>query len=107
MYSRRPTDEEIAEAVRNGVVLLEDEETSEMVTRMEREADEEIAASTVTLRWGREQVDVVKRAAGIMGVPYQTYLKQVVFRQAVEDIERAQVLGKQPKAPKKRKSSAV
>jgi predicted DNA binding CopG/RHH family protein len=107
MYRRRPTDEEIAEAVRNSVVLLEDEETSEMVTRMEREADEEIAASTVTLRWGREQVDVVKRAAGIMGVPYQTYLKQVVFRQAVEDIERAQVLGKQPKAPKKRKSGAV
>jgi len=55
----------------------------------------------------REQVDVVKRAAGIMGVPYQTYLKQVVFRQAVEDIERAQVLGKQPRAPKKRKSGAV
>ncbi len=74
--------------------LEEDEETSEMVTDMERAADEEFAASTVTLRWGREQVDVVKRAAGIMGVPYQTYLKQVVFRQAVEDIERSQgVLG--------------
>ena len=87
--------------------LLKDEETSEMVTRMEREAEEDIVASTVTLRWGREQVDVVKRAAGIMGVPYQTYLKQVVFRQAVEDIERAQVLGKQPRAPKKRKSPVV
>jgi predicted DNA binding CopG/RHH family protein len=87
--------------------LSADEETSEMVTRMEREAEEDIVASTVTLRWGREQVDVVKRAAGIMGVPYQTYLKQVVFRQAVEDIERAQVLGKQPRAPKKRKSPAV
>jgi len=82
--------------------LEEDEETSEMVTRMEREADEEISASTVTLRWGREQVDVVKRAAGIMGVPYQTYLKQVVFRQAVEDIERAQgVLGSRRKASRR------
>jgi uncharacterized protein (DUF1778 family) len=78
-----------------------------MVTRMEREADEEIAASTVTLRWGKEQVDVVKRAAGIMGVPYQTYLKQVVFRQALEDIARAQVLEQQPRAPKKRKSGAA
>jgi len=82
--------------------LEEDEETSEMVTRMEREADEEIAASTVTLRWGREQVDVVKRAARIMGVPYQTYLKQVVFRQAVEDIERAQgVLGSRRQASRR------
>jgi predicted DNA binding CopG/RHH family protein len=106
MNRRRITDEEIDEAIRKGVVLLEDEETSEMVTRMEREADEEIAASTVTLRWGKDQVDVVKRAAGIIGVPYQTYLKQVVFRQAVEDIARAQVLEKQPKAPRKRKSHA-
>ena len=87
--------------------LTADEETSEMVTRMEREAEADIAASTVTLRWARWQVDVVKRAAGIMGVPYQTYLKQVVFRQALEDITRAQVLDKQPKAPKKRKSGAV
>lgn len=107
MKRQRVTDEEIEAAMRNSVVLLEDDETSEMVTRMEREADEEIAASTVTLRWGKDQVDVVKRAAGIIGVPYQTYLKQVVFRQALEDIERAQVLGKQLKAPKKRKSGAV
>jgi predicted DNA binding CopG/RHH family protein len=106
MNRRRITDEEIDEAIRNGVIGTEDEETSEMVTRMEREADEEIAASTVTLRWGKGQVDVVKRAAGIIGVPYQTYLKQVVFRQAVEDIARAQVLDKQPKAPRKRKSHA-
>lgn len=107
MNKPRVTDEEISEAIRKGVVLLEDEETSEMVTRMEREADDEIAASTVTLRWGQDQVEVVKRAAGIMGVPYQTYLKQVVFRQALEDIARAQVLDKQPKAPKKRKSRPV
>ena len=25
-----------------------------------------------------------------MGVPYQTYLKQVVFKQAIADIERAE-----------------
>jgi hypothetical protein len=33
-----------------------------------------------------------------MGVPYQTYLKQVVFRQALSDIAEAEaVLGKRPK----------
>lgn len=70
----------------------EDPEVSEMVTRMEEEADREIAAGTVTLRWGKEQIAVVKRAAAIMGVPYQTYLKQVVFKQAVADIERAEAV---------------
>lgn len=70
----------------------EDPETSEMVTRMEEEADREVAASTVTLRWGQEQIALVKRAAGIMGVPYQTYLKQVVFRQALADIAQAETV---------------
>lgn len=68
----------------------EDEEVSALVSRLEAEADEEIAGATVTFRWGKAQVDVVKRAAGILGVPYQTYLKQVVFKQALEDIARAE-----------------
>lgn len=68
----------------------EDPETADLVTRLERAADRELAAGTVTLRWGREQIAVVKRAAALMGVPYQTYLKQVVFRQAVDDIERTE-----------------
>ena len=77
----------------------EDAEVSEQVSRLEAEADEEIAAGTVSLRWGKEQIAVVKRAAAILGVPYQTYLKQVVFRQALADIERAgAVLGSDPQA---------
>jgi predicted DNA binding CopG/RHH family protein len=34
----------------------------------------------------------VKRAAAIIGVPYQTYLKQVVFKQALADIEHAEAV---------------
>ena len=68
----------------------EDAEMSEMVTGLEEKADRDIAAGTVTLRWGKEQIAVVKRAAAIMGVPYQTYLKQVVFKQALADIEHAE-----------------
>jgi predicted DNA binding CopG/RHH family protein len=71
---------------------VEDEALSEEVSRLEAAADREIVASTVTLRWGKEQVAVVKRAAAILGVPYQTYLKQVVFRQALADIERAEAV---------------
>jgi len=69
--------------------VLEDEATSELVTRLEAEADREIMAATVTLRWAKPQIDVVKSAAAIMGVPYQTYLKQVAFKQAVADIEQS------------------
>ena len=77
----------------------EDADVSEMVTRLEEEADREIAAGVVTLRWGKEQIAVVKRAAAILGVPYQTYLKQVVFKQALADIERGEaVLSHKPQA---------
>jgi predicted DNA binding CopG/RHH family protein len=78
--------------------VLEDPEISEMVTRVEAEADAQILAGVVTLRWGKKQINTVKRAASYMGVPYQTYLKQVVFRQALSDIAEAEaVLGKRPK----------
>ena len=67
----------------------EDAHVSELVSRLEAEADRELGAGNVSLRWGKGQIAVVKRAAAILGVPYQTYLKQVVFRQALADIEQA------------------
>ncbi len=70
----------------------EDAAVSELVSRLEADADHELAARSVTLRWGRGQIAVVKRAAAILGVPYQTYLKQVVFRQALSDIEHAEAV---------------
>ena len=76
----------------------EDADVSELVSRLEAEADREIAGGTVTFRWGQGQIAVVKRAAAMLGVPYQTYLKQVVFRQAVADIEHVEaVLGAKPR----------
>lgn len=94
-HKRKPIDMRVVEE-RTG----EDAEVSELVSRLEAEADSEIAAGTVTLRWGKEQIGVVKRAAAILGVPYQTYLKQVVFRQAVADIEQAEAVLSQTPQPK-------
>ena len=92
--SRKPlTEKVIAERAE------EDADVSELVSRLEAEADDELSAGTVTLRWGREQIAVVKRAAAILGVPYGAYLKDVVFRQALADIEQADaVLGPKPRA---------
>ncbi len=73
-----------------GEGVEEDPDVTELVTRLEARADRETAASSITLRWGRRQIAVVKRAAGLMGVPYQTYLKQVVFKQALADIKHAE-----------------
>ena len=86
----------------------EDPEVSDLVSRLEAEADEELATGSITLRWGKGQIAVVKRAAAILGVPYQTYLKQVVFRQALNDIEHAEaVLGpeRQSRRPGRRSGS--
>lgn len=77
----------------------EDADVSELVSRLEAEADRELASGSITLRWGKGQIAVVKRAAAILGVPYQTYLKQVVYRQALADIEQAQkVLAPEPRS---------
>lgn len=43
----------------------------------------------VNFRWGARQLEVVQQAAELAGVPYQSYLKQVVFRQAMEDLRNA------------------
>jgi len=77
----------------------EDAEVSKLVSRLEAKTDREIAGSAISLRWGKAQIAVVKRAAAILGVPYQTYLKQVVFRQALADIKQAEaVLGSEPRS---------
>jgi predicted DNA binding CopG/RHH family protein len=85
----------MGEPIRMEVVadhVEEDPEISEVVTHLEAEADQDIAAATVTLRWGKDQIAVVKRAAAIVGVPYQTYLKHVVFKQALADIACAETV---------------
>jgi predicted DNA binding CopG/RHH family protein len=43
----------------------------------------------VNFRWGQEQLDLVRQAAALADVPYQTYLKQAVYRQAVADLKDA------------------
>ena len=57
-----------------------------------KQADQQIAEARVNFRWGKIQVELVKRAAEAIGVPYQTYIKQVVYRQALKDLEDKQNL---------------
>jgi predicted DNA binding CopG/RHH family protein len=69
-----------------------DSETDARVAEMTVQADADIAAAEevrVNFRWGRAQVDTLRRAAAIYGVPYQTYLKIVALRAAQHDLEHA------------------
>jgi len=60
----------------------------EQVERMTEAAEAELDATRVNFRWQREPLGLVKQVAEAMGVPYQTYMKQVLYRQALEDLSK-------------------
>lgn len=43
----------------------------------------------VNFRWSARQLELVQQAADLMGVPYQSYLKQAALRQALTDLKAA------------------
>jgi hypothetical protein len=67
----------------------EAEEAESQITQ----AESERAEMHVTLRWGRIQLDVVRRASRLYGMPYQAYVKQAAFRQALADLKEASMVG--------------
>ena len=56
------------------------------------EEDAGVPVSTA-LRWRKPQLDLVRRAARLAGVPYQAYLKQAVIRCAINDLRAAREAG--------------
>jgi hypothetical protein len=69
------------------------EEEAEIEKQMgQLAADPEPTVSTA-LRWGRSQLDIIRRAASLAGIPYQTYLKEVAFRGALQDLKAAREAG--------------
>lgn len=46
----------------------------------------------VQIRWAPDPLHTIQRAAAMAGVPYQTYIKMVAFRQAVADIQSAEAI---------------
>lgn len=65
-------------------------EQAEKINKMIDDADKEIEESRVYFRFGKKQLDVVKKAASLIGVPYQTYIKTIIFNKAIEDIEKVE-----------------
>jgi predicted DNA binding CopG/RHH family protein len=57
------------------------------VSKLTALADSEIEQTRVNFRWQKEPLNLIKKVAESMGVPYQTYIKQVLYRQALNDIQ--------------------
>ncbi len=74
-----------------GTTTLSDEIDQRVTEAEEAVANEEEVRTS--LRWRREQMRAVQRAAALFGIPYQTYLKQAAFRQAIADIQAAAAAG--------------
>lgn len=58
----------------------EDQRISEMID----EAEAELEATRVSFRWNKDSLQIVKLAAQLIGVPYQTFMKQVVYEHAMQ-----------------------
>ncbi|MBP9094092.1 hypothetical protein KBI23_23950 [bacterium] len=65
-------------------------EQHEKAQQMIEAADADLNATRVNFRWRREPLALIKKVAEAMGVPYQTYIKQVLYRQAMEDFSKIQ-----------------
>ncbi len=75
-----------------GDIELSPEEDAE-AKRQIAQADSERVDVSVTFRWGQKQLNIVRRAARVAGIPYQTYLKNAVIRRAIEDLRGAREAG--------------
>ena len=75
-----------------GDVELSAEEHAE-ARRQVDQAESERKEVSVTFRWGKKQLDTVRRAAELAGIPYQTYLKDAVMRVALADLRGAREAG--------------
>lgn len=82
-------------------IVIEDAEPFDLTPEQEAEVERQLALAEaeeqevrVNFRWRKSALDTVKLAAEAMGLGYQTYLKQIVYRQAIQDLQaEAQVRG--------------
>jgi hypothetical protein len=58
----------------------------DMLDEAERDAEQEGAQVRVNFRWGAEQLAIVKEAARVQGLPYQVYIKKVLYDGASADL---------------------
>lgn len=88
------TNEEIRRTMSKPEPFYPTPEQEERIERAIALADAELDARQdpevrVNLRWSRGSLGVIRQAADLAGVPYQNWMKQVLYRAAVEEITAA------------------
>ena len=77
---------------------LDDVELSESesaaLERVQEQADRDSAderkSRMVAIRWGSQQLRMIRQAAELRGIPYQIYIKNAAWEVARGDLERTQ-----------------
>lgn len=62
-------------------------EKAEKILNMIDTAEKDIEEARIFFRWNKRQLNIVKEAAALSGVPYQTYIKMVLYNQSIKDIK--------------------
>ena len=60
-----------------------------MEEQADKDAEREQREHRVNMRWTKEQVALIRRAAAVYGIGYQAYIKQAAVRQALNDLKLA------------------
>lgn len=58
------------------------------ISKITLDAEADIDSTRVNFRWQKAPLNLIKSVAKEMGIPYQTYIKQVLYRQALSDLDR-------------------
>ena len=78
-----------AQEIRGPVTEEVEDALAEQWEAMIDEADQVIGELGLGMRWAGPELAVIKRAAARRGLPYETYIKQAAFRQALADLPKA------------------
>jgi predicted DNA binding CopG/RHH family protein len=70
------------------------EEEDKRITKMIEQAEKELEETRVSFRWGKDQLKIVRQAADMMGIPYQTFLKLAAYEHALAILKDGQPLVK-------------
>ena len=65
------------------------EEEAKIYNKMIELAEKQNEDVRISFRWKSNQLDLLKQASQLIGIPYQTYIKTVLFKQCLEDIKKA------------------
>lgn len=59
------------------------------IQEAEEDIEKEKKEARLQIRWRQGQMNLVKEAANLVGIPFETYAKHVLYRQAIKDIEKS------------------